>query len=401
MAKRIHRIGYASVVVLSLFCTGCWDAAEINELGIVVASGAELENPADPQSAVKAYVQVARPSQLAGGMSGGPSPSGNQKAFMLEEGTGPSAASALTTIQRRMSRRFFLRDRRVIVVGEAYAKRGLSDLLDEMIRNPDARLRSYILVAHNTSLSKLLSLSYPLTRLPADAMVELEESHQAVTINVVQFLKVLTGKSDPYAMGIRMLNTSSGNQGKIFGLDDVAVFKKDKMVGWLRGEASRGFFWVQPQSMHMRMNSMSIPIPGGGWLTSQLVVLNNVILPSWGKSGPRFTINLEVTDDILENMSRLKLDQPRDSKIAERTIEREILKEIVLLLTELKKTYHADIVGLGDLLFARYPKQWRTIEARWDQVYSRMPIQINVKVHIVRSGLIGDSVLNKSTSQGR
>ncbi|KYP79320.1 Ger(x)C family spore germination protein [Ferroacidibacillus organovorans] len=401
MTWRSFQTGFVGMVILSFFCTGCWDATEINELGIVVASGADLVKPSDPHSNIKAYVQVALPSQLAGGATGGPSPSGSQKTFVLEEGEGPTAASALTSIQQRMSRRFFLRDRRVIIVGEAYAKRGLSDLLDEMIRNPDARLRSYILVAHGVTPNKLLKLAYPLTRLPADAIVELEQSHQAITINVVQFVKVLTGKSDPYAMGIRMLNTSSGKQGRIFELNDVAVFKKDKMVGWLRGEASRGFFWLQPQSMQLRRNSMAVPVPGGGWVTSQLVILNHVILPSWGKAGPRFSVNVEISDDILENMSRLKLDQSHDVKIAEHAIEQSILNQIVALLTTLKQTYHADIVGFGDLLFARYPKQWRTIESHWDQVYSRMPIQINVKVHIVRSGLIGDSVLNKSTSQGR
>lgn len=398
MANRIHRLGYASVIILSLFCTGCWDATEINELGIIVASGAELENPADPKSDVKAYVQVARPSQLAGGITGGSSPSGNQKSFVLEEGTGPTAASAITTIQHRMSRRFFLRDRRVIIVGEAYARRGLSDLLDEMIRNPDARLRSYILIAHGASPNKLLSLSYPLTRLPADAMVELEESHQAVTMNVVQFLKVLTGKGDPYAMGIHLLRSSVSNHGENFGLDDVAVFKKDRLVGWLNDRESKGFYWIQPQSKQLRRNSMAVSVPGGGWLTSQLVILNNVTLPSWGKNGPRIMINLEVTDDILENMSRLKLDQPSDAKFAERAIEREILGEIVSLLTVLKQKYHADIIGFGDLLFARYPRQWRTIETHWDQVFSRMPIQVHVKVHIVRSGLIGDSIFSKSKS---
>jgi len=91
--------------------TGCWDSAEINQLGIATATGIELVDPRDPHGSVRAYVQVASPSQLTAGPTGG-SAMGDKKAYVLEDGVGPTASASLTAVQRVMSRRFSSRPAR-------------------------------------------------------------------------------------------------------------------------------------------------------------------------------------------------------------------------------------------------------------------------------------------------
>lgn len=381
-----------SMVALAFLCGGCWDAHEINELGIVVASGAELARPRDPHSPVLAYMQVARPGQLQGGPGGMSASSEGGDTFVLEKGAGPTAASALAVIQKRMSRRFFLRDRRIVIFGEDYARRGTSDALDEMLRNPDARLRAYVLVAHHCRPSDILKLSYPLSRLPVDALVALEQSHQAVTINAVQFAKMLTSKSDAYAMGIHLIPSVQSPEKQTFELDDVAVFKRDRLVGWLNREQSQGFYWIEPQARLLRADSLSVPLPVGGWLTSQLFALSATSQSSWTPNGPRIQIRVEATDDVLENESHLSLDQPQDLRQAEQAIKRTMLRQIHAALDALQRRYRADCLGFGNALFATHPNEWRRIEPHWEDVYSRMPVAVSVQVRIARTGLTGESL---------
>lgn len=381
---------YIGLVIATLCCTGCWDSAEINQLGIATATGIELVDPRDPHGSVRAYVQVASPSQLTGPTGG--SAMGDKKAYVLEDGVGPTASASLTAVQRVMSRRFFFRDRRVVVIGEHYARRGMSDLLDAMIRQPDSRFRSFLLIANGCRPGAIMRLSYPLTRLPADAMVELEESHQGVMMNAVQFVKVMTGKGDPYASGIRIVHTAASLQREMFELADVAVFRRDHMVGWLRGQAAQGFYWLQPQSQRLRMHAVSVPMKGGGWITSQLLLLTKTVRTKWTAQGPSAYIQLAATDDVTENTSQLSLEKPADVHIAEQAIKGEMMRQIRPALTLLQQTYQADCLGLGDALFATHPRQWRAIASHWRQVYSQMPIHVSVDVHVIRSGITGGSL---------
>ncbi|MCY0874823.1 MAG: Ger(x)C family spore germination protein [Firmicutes bacterium] len=392
--------GYLGMAALTLLCTGCWDSTEINELGIVTATGIELVQPHNPKSEVRVYTQVARPSELSSNPNGG-GPTGEAKAFVLESGTGPTVSLAGTSVQRAMSRRFFLRDRRVIVIGESMARRGMSEGLDEALRNPDARLRSYLVIADGCRPGAIMHLAYPLARLPADAISDLEQRHGGVTINVVQFIKAMTGKGDPYASGIRIVHSqASTEKGGMFELADVAVFRGDRMVGWLRGDAAKGFALIQPQSQQLRLESLAVPVSVGHWFTSQLIVLNKTVQVNWGQQGPKVAIALEAQDDILENNSSLTLDHSRDLRIAEHLLESRMRQQVQAALDALQHQYQADCLGLGDAFFAKYPSHWRQVEGHWRQVYRQIPIEVTVRVHVVRSGLTGDSLRNQLSVKG-
>ncbi|MCY0875819.1 MAG: Ger(x)C family spore germination protein [Firmicutes bacterium] len=392
--------GYLGMAALTLVCTGCWDSTEINELGIVTASGIELVDPHNPHSKVRGYVQVARPSELSSDPNGG-GKTGDEKSFVLESATGETAAGTLQKVQQSLSRRFFFRDRRVTVVGEHFARRGMTDLLDEALRNPDARLRSFLVVADGCRTGDIMRLPYPLARLPADAIADLEARHAGVTINVVQFIKAMTGKGDPYVSGIRIVHNQASTQKKgVFELADVAVFRRDRMVGWLRGDAAKGFALIQPQSHRLRLESLAVPLSPGRWLTSQLIILNKTVHLTWGRHGPQVSMAIEAQDDILENNSSLMLDRPRDLHLAEFLLGNTMRQQVLAALDALQHQYQADCVGFGDAFFAAYPRQWRKVEGHWRQVYAQMPITVTVKVHVVRSGLTGDSLRDQLTVKG-
>ncbi|MCY0903176.1 MAG: Ger(x)C family spore germination protein [Firmicutes bacterium] len=395
---RLRRWGYLSLVATSLLCSGCWDSTEINQLGIVTATGIELVNPGDPHSESRAYAQVASPSQLVNGPNGGGGPTDSKRGFVLEEGVGLTAASSLASVQRLMSRRFFFRDRRVVIIGERFARRGIGDLLDAMVRNPDSRFRCFLLISDGCRPSDILRMSYPLTRLPADAMVELEESGQGVVINAVQFVRTMTRKSDPYAMGIRIVRTTSSTQKGMFELADVAVFKHDRMVGWLRKDAAHGFFVMQPQSDRLKLQTLDVRISSGGWITTRLIVLKKYVRLHWTSSGPSANIHLEISDDVMENSSVLSLDEVTDVRRAEQAIENRLTTEMKATLDLLQHHYGADCLGLGDALFSRFPTQWRKIEPHWEQVYRQMPISVSVDAHLVRSGITGRSFIKPAHS---
>ncbi len=383
---------YGGMAGFALLCTGCmnWDAAEINQLGIVAASGIQMLRPSDPHSLFLGSMQVARPNQLAGGPEGG-SGSGmgsESDTFIVMTGKGPTAAATVTAIQKQMPRRFFLRDRRVMIIGEDYARKGIGELLDEMMRNPESRLRAYLLMAHDCTPLEILKIPSPLNRLPANAIADLEKSGQAASVNVVQFLKTMTGKGDPYMEGITVIRTPQKKMPRAFILNGVAVFRRDRFVGWLTRTQARGFYWMQQSADKIKLFPVTVRLPGSqGFATAQMTRLESSVIPHWKGLIPAMEIRLKVRFDIIENLSPLVLNRAQDGHRLERIMASAIHKQITETLDVLQHRYDADIAGFGNRLFASFPGKWRRLEPRWSEVYAVMPVSVHVRVRIAHGGM--------------
>ncbi len=383
---------YGGMAGLALLCTGCmnWDAAEINQLGIVAASGIQMLRPDDPHSPLLGSMQITRPNQLVGGPEGGAGSGVGSESdtFIVMTGTGPTAAATVTAIQKQMPRRFFLRDRRVMIIGEDYARRGIGEMLDEMVRNPESRLRAYLLLAHRCTPLEILKIPSPLNRLPANAIADLEKSGQAASVNVVQFLKTMTGKGDPYLEGITVIRTPQKKMPRAFILNGVAVFRHDRFAGWLNRTQARGFYWIQQAADKIKLFPTTVRLPGArGFVTAQMTRLESALVPHWEGRSPAMEIRLKVRYDVIENLSPLILDRAQDGHRLERIMASAIRKQVLATLDVLQHRYDADITGFGNRLFAAFPGKWRGIESHWREVYAAMPVSVHVRVRIAHGGM--------------
>ena len=390
---------WSTVCVLTVFSTGCWDSTEINQLAIVTASACDAapqtgQGKKSSDRSVLASVQIALPNQLQGSQSQtGSAGSGGQGTFIVETEKGPSPASALLAVQKRLSRRFFLADRRVIIIGEAYARQGISALLDEMVRNPTGRLRVYILVAHHARGLDLLGLNYPLNRVPADAILELEDSRTFVAMNLVQFIKAMTDGSDAYAMGIKPHPQKLDHSAVPFTLDQVAVFRKDRLVGWLSKEETKGFYTIYEQANQLRFGMNVLSVPGyAGLITSKLTHIHSSLSPVWRRHTLAMNVHVKMSYQIIENNTSLNLDHAEDLRLYERQLKKQVQQQIAKAISALQHKYDADCLQFGKLVHERYPRQWHSLGPRWHSVWPTVTPKIHVDITVPGSGNLSDAI---------
>jgi len=392
---RVPKIAFSrwlSVCLLPLFCTGCADATEVNRLAIVAMSGFDLVTPKSPASLTRATVQIARPSQLGGPET--PSPAGSMKGFLLESGTGINVGAAFSDIQRQTSRRFYLSHRDATVVGEDYARHGISSLIDETLRNPQSRTRTFLLTAYHTQASHILSIPYGLNRLPSAAVVEMQESGEILPVDVKQFAQDMMGPGDPYTMGILpMLGIHEKNK-YTFDIRHIAVYQKDHLVGWLSLNESSGFLFIMGR---LRQDLMAVHLPGvPGTVSCTLLVLHTVKTIRVVRGKPQLTIETYIEDDIIENGTPLNFHEVVNTNQVRLAIQRNVAERIRACLSALQQRYDADCLGSGRLLYEHYPQVWRKIEPQWRSVYKTMPITVTVHCQIRRGGQVGPPIRPQS-----
>ncbi|MCL6637276.1 MAG: Ger(x)C family spore germination protein [Alicyclobacillus sp.] len=377
-----HRLRAGAVAVcliLCMMCSGCWDAHEIDQLAIVTVSG--LDAVGDGQG-VLGSVQIARPSQLGTEQGGSPTSGGGAgQTFVVVQGQANSPAAALEVIRRQVPRLLILSHRQAVVLGEAYAARGVAPLIDEMVRNPASRLRTIVLVAYHARAVDLLRASNPLERLPADAIRGLEEQSGLPRYNLKDFINGMYGPSDPFALGVRQV--SSGGRPKLV-IDRIAVFHKDRLAGWLSGPAMDGFLWLKGR---MQTHQFTVPMPGlSGEVGVQVLSLRRRLTVDAPQGQPRAKVQLQVRTEVVENGSAFNPNDPQQMQRLQQAVERHIREEVRATLTELQ-SLQADAVGFGDLLYARHPRAWKPLQTQWRQRFAQMPVQLAIDVRVDRSGL--------------
>jgi len=385
--RRGHVLALSCVAAVGLtLVVGCYDNSEVNQLAIVSASGFDLVHPDDPHSNILASMQIARPSQLQGGPEQSGLGGGGENTFVVESGAGRTPRAAMAVIQRDVARKFFLDDRRVIVCGDAYARRGIADLVDEATRNPESYLRAYVIVAHRARAVDILRLSSPLNRLPSDAIFELMQSGQSASTNVMQFATMLLGESDPYTMSISMLPRRLSSTALTFFINGVAVFRKSHLVGFLNRRESVGFYWIMPyQRTEILVESVKLP-HRSGYITSNLIAHRVQVQAYFLRGRPRIHISLKVDDDIMENASGLDLSTVSGVHEAEAAIALDIKQEIRACLRALQQKYDADCTGFAGRLYQADPRAFARMRPRWRQIYRHLPVALTIVVHVRREG---------------
>lgn len=151
-------------VVFSL--TGCLGKREINDLAMVMAVGIDKgEN-----GQVKITTQIVRPADSRGS-TGAPS---GQTGDPIWSATAESETlfDAIRNLSTFSSRRVFWAHNYAIVINEDYAREGIGDVVDFFTRNPELRMRTWVMVTPDEA-SKLVSTITGLEVIPGEALNKL------------------------------------------------------------------------------------------------------------------------------------------------------------------------------------------------------------------------------------
>lgn len=104
-------------------------------------------------------------------------------------GTGKDTLDAVQQMQTKLSRQVYRAHRRVIVIGEAQARKGLKEVLDTYSRDPNLKLRSDIFIVRGGTAEEFLNVAYPLEDIPG--MGALKEYSQIGTLKEMGLINLM------------------------------------------------------------------------------------------------------------------------------------------------------------------------------------------------------------------
>jgi len=390
-----------AIIVLCLaMLTGCWSRRELNEILIVLGVGLDWE-----EGEYLVSFQVVSPSEISAQKKTGERPPGS-----LFQGRGKTVFEAARAVTAEAPRKMYFGHLQLYVVSEALAKKGVHDFIDNILRDNELRMDFNLVVARGTRAENVLKLYTPIEKLPTYSMLQsLRNSEKlwapTVSITMDEVLDRLSGDGYELALtGIQLFgdpkagdspgNVKSFLPSRRYRYKGIAVFKGDRLVGWLNEKESKGYTDITD---NLRSSTIELPCGSRHYIGIEITSSETKLKADLIEDTPVVTIGLR-TEAAVVNMPCKHIDLTDPAAISKLEEESALsIKSNAIAAVKRAKALHSDVFGFGNQLGKDHPAYWKRIRDDWNEKYfPKAEIRYDIKVFIRKTGTTGNTTLKKS-----
>ncbi|MCA0753967.1 Ger(x)C family spore germination protein [Paenibacillus sp. N4] len=382
------------ICIVCLLTSGCWNRVELNEIGIISATGVDWKDGKWVLSH-----QVVIPQTIS---SQSPSTSTAAPVNVFST-SGDNFRIATKKASQETTRQLYFSHNQIVIIGQEAARRGLEQVFDVYLRNADSRETVTVFLAKG-SARRILEQLIPLEKIPGNAiqrMIDFEEKNssdfrQMTMHNVVQDLlgasqatgipSLVVGGTNENLDRSEMLSiTNTPSKVRLY---DLGLIEKDKLVGWVSKEESFGVMWLAD---HIKRTTVAFSCAGDTERKqSSIRIISAKTKLSPARSGGKWIMRVQVKAEggLLEYNCGGDLMKPYEVDKVARLIEREI-ESLLEKGWQAVRKHKADVVGFGSTIHKKYPKAWKEMKGDWPEHFSQMDIEATVRVKINSTGMSG------------
>ncbi|WP_159880984.1 Ger(x)C family spore germination protein [Paenibacillus puerhi] len=388
----------ALLLSMMLMLSGCWNRREINDLVIAVGMGIDKV----PEG-YHVSIQVVDPGEVSAKKGSGRAP------VALYKGTGKTVFDAIRSMTSTSARKIHFSHLRIFVIGEETARtEGIGSLIEYVFRDHEFREDYYITIARKIKAEEILKGLTAIEKIPANKLfTSLEMSSK--TWAATGTMKIDELISDLMSEGKSSLVTGihyTGDISKAGKKENVevtegyarlkyggmAVFRKDKLVGWLDEEESKGYNYVHGKVINT-VGVVNCPKEKGN-VSIEIKNLISNIQVNWRDHTPALEIRLTTEGSVGEVQCGL---DPTDPAVL-RELEKLSAKKLEGFIRKaLGKGYslEADFIGLGAAIHRSDAKAWAKLKEDWNKQMSSYPVTVKVSVKLRATGKTTEAFLKK------
>lgn len=288
---------------------------------------------------------------------------------------------------------------KLVLIDSKVAQKGVSNVLDSVIRDYEGRITMKVAISRGKSARELLEskpVSMSIISYELVSIIDQNPKYLAEAPNTEVYQMYDKINQVGIETVIPCFVSETNGDEKSYRLSGTAVFKGDKVIGYLNHDESKAFLFIMNRvkgglisfvvdeqfkthaSMEVYGNKSSIkPQIINGELVFKIEVNPIVTLG-----------NLEVGTQVIE------YNEYYEGMFKQLT-EAELKKHINDVLYKAQKQLNSDIFGFGNLLFKTMPKEWDKYKENWDEVYKNVKIDFDVNVAIRGTGTIKSTIINE------
>lgn len=397
MIKVISKIFIVlQLFIILIFLTSCTGARELDTLGIVIATGVDLE---DGQIVITN--EVINPTAIAGGKNGDMTESTE-----FVQGKGITVVDAIAQTLLTFDRQIFYPHNHLVIFGEGIAKDGIGKYIDVLSRNTEQREMSYLLVSQGDKAYNVMGVNSGISNSPGKYMYKILKGQnfngKTRTIAVNEFLRYYYRPQEGYILGVvRVIEQPEINKMlpnktiDVLCIEGGAVFEYDSLIGYYTGDEMIGFNFLVD---NLKYADIVFEIPQyaedskaqiaqkGKYSVVKVFKSKTKLDIKFEQEKLHLYIDVKFRGTLMETNELLNLSDSKTLKLLEESCAKKVEEIITGTLEKAQNEYALDSFSIGELVHRKYPKLWKDIEKDWKKIFTEIDYTVNVKVSVVDTG---------------
>lgn len=414
------------IMLMPFTIIGCWGRRETQQMNLTTALGFDqVMVDGNPKFRFTVLSTKSPHSSGAGaGTSGGISEPQRNRVSQVLSIDGDTLWDAGRNYNLRSSRRLFIGQVIVVVVGEETARAGLGEIMDFLLRHQDIRERVWLVVCQGKAADFLNAQPEEETIASAeiDGILRSAATRTAKVkgINLFNFSYdlVTPGREAvlPYMVLFEPLEPSSpirqaasGNgsasasgsqnnggmeqenqpQRKTFRATGFAVFQGNRMIGLLNEEESQGLLYLTNQ---VKTAALPIAVDADKKNVSiRIQESKTKIEPVFSDGNVKFEVSIKTSGYLMEEDDTVVKVSQEDWKKVQELGSKEIEKSCLAAVAKAQEL-KSDVLGLGDKIHRTNPEEWKTIKGNWEQVFPTVIVDVRAELKIKQTGVSSEPI---------
>jgi len=390
-------LSLAACLLIAMTLTGCWNRRELNTLAIQMGTAIDKVD-----GLYKLTAQIVEPSEVAQSKS-----KSGRAPVVTYQATGKSIFEAFRKMTDVSPRKIYGAHIRVLIIGEALAREGVRNVLDLLARDPEIRTDFFVLVARDGLAEDVLKVLTPIEKIPANKLnFSLKTAEKAwapaATFTLDEFIDQLVAEGmNPVLTGVRVRGSvqKGNNKQNVEQIDPpanlevsgLAVFKEDKLVGWLNTQQSIGYNFITD-----RVTSTVIPVAcpsGNGTVTFETISAHAKMRARIENGEPVVSVHVKSVSNVGEVQCKIDLTDPKTMIALQKNGEAKRIAQMKDAVETMQNKYKVDIFGFGQAINRAAPRYWESVKDSWKELFPRLKVEYKVDISLRKVGSTTNSYL--------
>lgn len=374
------------VILLTLifFLTGCYNYRELNDLAI--ASGISISKE---KNEYKVTVEVVNPKKEQD------TSSSIEPDFVIYTASATSIQEALRDIIKESPRKIYGAQIDILIIDENVAKTDLKNIMDFFARDPELRSEYYVLIGKNNNV---LNITTSLENISAKNILDSLKSNNKYlgTANLVTYHDMTSEYLNPYIeialpsievignnnQGDNIQNIENAKSETSSVLSNIAVFKNNKLIGYLTKEESQAFNFIMGNTKN---SLVKINYPNDEFITTEVFDTKAEIKPNLKRN--KITITLKGKASLSEVNHKINLDKEQNIENIQKDLNQTMENKIKTSVNNTIQKFNSDIYGFQDIIYKNNPKEHKQIKDNWyKEIFPNLKIEVKSKIAIIEKG---------------
>ena len=381
----LHKRLFLVLLAFSWLLTGCWHVMPVDRRGMVTAIGVDKGQHGQYLFSVALVNPVGLPSP------GGKGGTSNLPTSIVYSAASQNLDQALHMMTAQSHLHWDLAHVQALAVSEEVAREGLLPVLDYFMRTSEITETARLFVARGSDARHLLESGEHLQPYQG---IRIDETAMWTAMHLPYWSREVFDFVDHVPVSGKaptLTGLSIATQGEAktpdFKIDGVAVFRGDKLIGWLSKPSCYGLAFATGRVQHMGL-SFPGPTPDGSFNVDATSAAPRIHV--WQQNSvPFFTLDVHVKAYVTSVTPEVSFLAPENIKAFEGVASRVVLSDIVRVVSD-TKSLGVDPIGFGEALRVQQPSIWRAWTRKWPgEPYRSIPVRVSVSVAL---NSVGDKV---------